>query len=89
MNTAQPQINNQQQLTAAFLTAFGLPDGTTVDHWHYGDIDEWDSTAHMILVAEIENTFNVMLDSDDVIDLSSFVRAKEILSKYNIDFHAE
>jgi hypothetical protein len=89
MNTAQSEMTNQQQLTAAFLSAFGLPAGTAVDHWRYGDVDEWDSTAHLILVAEIENTFHIMLDSDDVIDLSSFVRAKEILSKYNLDCDAK
>ena len=40
----------------------------------------------MGLVAEIENTFDIMLATDDVIDLSSFSKAKEILGKYGIQF---
>lgn len=52
----------------------------------YGSTQGWDSVAHMGLVAEIENTFDVMLATDDVIDLSSFPKAKEILGKYGIQF---
>ena len=40
----------------------------------------------MLLIAELENTFNVMLDTDDIIDLSSVAKAKEILAKHGITF---
>ncbi|RKJ07067.1 acyl carrier protein, partial [Butyricicoccus sp. 1XD8-22] len=30
--------------------------------------------------------FDIMLDTDDVLDLSSFTKAKEILKKYDISF---
>jgi hypothetical protein len=40
----------------------------------------------MILIAELENSFNVMLDTDDIIDMSSVAMAKEILGKYDIEF---
>jgi acyl carrier protein len=50
----------------------------------YGKTPGWDSVAHMSLVAEIENSFDIMLDSDDVIDMSSFGKAKEILAKYDV-----
>jgi acyl carrier protein len=38
----------------------------------------------MALIARIEDTFGIMLDTDDVIDLNSVAKAREILSKYNI-----
>ena len=40
----------------------------------------------MALVAAIEGTFNVMLDTDDIIALSSVAKAKEILARHKIDF---
>lgn len=40
----------------------------------------------MVLVAELENIFDVMLDTDDIIDMSSFEKAKEILTKYHVVF---
>lgn len=45
----------------------------------------WDSVAHMVLMSEIENAFDIMLDTDDVIDFSSFEKGKEILRKYDIE----
>jgi hypothetical protein len=38
----------------------------------------------MILIAELENQFSIMLDTDDIIDLSSVLKAKQILKKYDI-----
>jgi hypothetical protein len=36
----------------------------------------------MALIGEMEDRFGVMLETDDVIDMSSYEKAKEILSKY-------
>lgn len=47
----------------------------------YQDIETWDSVGHMGLVSALEDTFDIMLDTDDIIDLSSYEKGKEILSK--------
>ena len=53
----------------------------------YQGITEWDSVGHMGLIAAIEDAFDIMMDTDDIIDLSSFEKGKEILAKnYNIEF---
>jgi acyl carrier protein len=50
----------------------------------YQSIPEWDSVGHMALVAEIENTFNVTLDTDDIIGMSDVAKALEILQKHGV-----
>ena len=40
----------------------------------------------MVLIAELENVFDVMLDTDDIIDMSSVAQAKLILQKYDVSF---
>lgn len=52
----------------------------------YQSVELWDSVGHMTLVAAIEDAFDIMLDTDDIIDLSSYEKGKEILKKYDIDF---
>jgi acyl carrier protein len=52
----------------------------------YQDIPEWDSVGHMALVAALEESFDIMFDTEDIIDLSSFEKGKEILKKYNVEF---
>ena len=51
----------------------------------YGQSKAWDSVGHMALVAALEDAFNIMLEMDDIIDLSSFEKGKEILKKYDVE----
>jgi acyl carrier protein len=77
---------NSAKLTAAFAAALAVSDTQIHDDLAYNSIKEWDSTAHMLLIAELENVFNLMLDTDDIIDMSSVAKAKAILHKYGVSF---
>lgn len=79
-------MNNQQKLVQSFVQALGVTEEQVTDQLTYNTIKEWDSTAHMILISELENTFDVMLDTDDIIDMSTVAKAKEILAKYDVTF---
>lgn len=71
-------------LRTAFRDALGLPADAEVDELAYRAIKQWDSVAHMQLVATIETAFDLMLDTDDVIGLSSFAAACAILEKHGV-----
>ncbi|RKN14922.1 acyl carrier protein [Micromonospora musae] len=71
-----------QRLRTVFRTALELPEDAEVESLEYRGIEQWDSLAHMSLVAAIEDEFDVMLETDEVIDLSSFDRARQILEKH-------
>jgi acyl carrier protein len=51
----------------------------------YQSILEWDSVGHMTLVATLEEVFDIMLDTDDIIDFSSYEKGKEIMKKYDVE----
>lgn len=74
------------QLRAIFRTALELDRDAAVDNLEYRGIESWDSVAHMVLVSELEDTFDIMLETDDVIDMSSFAKAQEILARYEVRF---
>lgn len=75
-----------ERLRAVFRKSLELPDDFRVDDLQYRGVEKWDSLAHMSLVAAVEDEFDVMLDTDDVIDLSSFDKAREILGKLGVSF---
>jgi acyl carrier protein len=79
-------MNQTAKLKAAFVTAIGISAESDFDSVAYGKTTGWDSVAHMALVAEIELAFDIMLDTDDVIGMSSFPVAKTLLGKYGISF---
>lgn len=78
-------MENKEKLTKAFTESLGIEPHMVTDELTYNTIPQWDSTAHMVLIAELENVFDVMLDTDDIIDLSSVAQAKIILQKYDDD----
>ena len=39
----------------------------------------------MTLIADLEETFNVTLETDDIVDFSSYSKGISILKKYNIN----
>tara|TARA_B100000586_G_scaffold162856_1_gene118706 strand:- start:214 stop:411 length:198 start_codon:yes stop_codon:yes gene_type:complete len=52
----------------------------------YNEIPEWDSIGHMTLMSGLEEVFNISMDTDDVVDFSSFNKGFEILEKYGVKF---
>lgn len=79
-------MNNNQKLRQSFALALDIEIEKVNDELTYQSILEWDSITHMILISQLEETFNVSIDTDDVIDLSSVAKARDILIKYNVEF---
>ena len=52
----------------------------------YNEIPEWDSIGHMTLMTGLEDGFGISLETDDIVDFSSFIKGIEILIKYKISF---
>lgn len=79
-------MENNQKLVHAFHEALGIESNLINDNLTYQSIPEWDSISHMILISQLEEDFNVSIETDDVIDLSSVKKAREILIKLGINF---
>jgi acyl carrier protein len=67
-----------------FSETLGIDKQRVVDSLEYNSIKEWDSVAHMALIAALEESYDIMLETEDVIDMSSVGRAREILAKYSV-----
>jgi acyl carrier protein len=67
-----------------FSETLGIDRQRVVDNLEYNSIKEWDSVAHMALIAALEEAYDIMLETEDVIDMSSVGRAREILAKYSV-----
>ena len=78
-------MTNVEKLAKVFAETFGISEAETKGLQYQG-IEQWDSVGHMTLVAAIEDEFDIQLDTDDIIDMSSFEKAQEILAKYDIQF---
>lgn len=77
-------MTHQEKYVHAFVDALEVP-AEDVPALVYGESVSWDSVGHMTLIANLEDQFDIMIEMDDIIDLSSFEKGKEILRKYDVD----
>ena len=77
-------MDNIKKYNKAFVETFEVAEDKLAG-LKYQDIPSWDSVGHMSLVAALEDAFGIMMDTDDIIDLSSYEKGKEILKKYNVE----
>lgn len=79
-------MTNEEIYNNAFIEVLGVTEDQLAN-LKYQDVDAWDSVGHMSLMAAIEEAFDIMMDTDDIIDFSSYEKGKEILaSNYEIEF---
>ena len=79
-------MSNLEKYNEAFIKALSISADKLNNDLCYQDIAEWDSVGHMALIAELEEVFDIMMDTDDIIDFSSYKVGKEILAKYDVEF---
>lgn len=79
-------MTNIEKYNKAFMEALEITEDRLIG-LEYQQVASWDSVGHMGLVATLEDEFDIMMDTDDIIDLSSYEKGKEILAKnYGVEF---
>ena len=73
-------MSSKEKYEKVFMECFDI-DQATLTGLEYNTIEQWDSIGHMEMIAELEEVFDIMLDTDDIIDFSSFEIGMEILGK--------
>ena len=79
-------MNNIEKYKNVFSKSLSIESSKISSELKYNDIPEWDSIGHMTLISGLEEEFNISIETDDIIDFSSFEKGKEILKKYKVSF---
>jgi len=75
----------EQQILAIFLDVFSAPADVDTNELIYNEYPGWDSVGHMTLVAALEDKFDCMLEMDDILDMSSYSKTCEIMTRVVAD----
>ena len=78
-------MTNLEKYNDAFMDSFELDESQLGEDLKYQSIPQWDSVGHMQLIATLEDSFDIMFDTDDIIDFSSYEKGKEFMKKYNVE----
>ena len=79
-------MSNLDLYKKTFISSLSIDEKVFSEKLEYNEIPEWDSIGHMTLMSGLEESFSITLETDDIIDFSSYKKGKEILEKYKVKF---
>ena len=80
-------MSNKQKYQDIFIESISINVKKFHENIKYNEIPEWDSIGHMTLISGLEEEFDISMETDDIVDFSSFKKGIEILKKYSISFN--
>jgi|TARA_B110000914_G_C15463052_1_gene446870 acyl carrier protein len=79
-------MTNIESYKQIFLESLSIDIKKFNEEIKYNEVEEWDSIGHMTLISGLEEGFNISLETDDIVEFSSYKKGIEILKKYKITF---
>ena len=77
-------MSNKHKYRDIFIKSLSINNNKFNENIKYNEIPEWDSIGHMTLMSGLEEGFGITMDTDDIVDFSSFKKGIEILKKYKV-----
>ncbi|WP_165157654.1 acyl carrier protein [Parabacteroides sp. ZJ-118] len=78
-------MTNLEKYNNVFIEVFGVDASALCDDFSKETVDQWDSVHQLNLVTLAEETFDIMLDPEDIMGFTSYAEGKQILSKQDIE----
>ena len=79
-------MTNLGKYKSVFVHVLGVPEEALNESFTFKDVDLWDSVAHLNLISELEDTFDVLFESEDILHFESYENGIRILTRYGVDF---
>lgn len=79
-------MSNKEKYDQIFMECFSVEKEMLTDKFVYQSVSSWDSVGHMGLIAALEDSFDIMMETDDIIDFGSYTTGMITLAKYNVQF---
>lgn len=78
-------MSNLEKYIHAFVEGLGVEESVVRSGLEYQSVTEWDSVGHMGLISELEDAFDIEMETDDIVDFNSYDTGKDILKKYGVE----
>ena len=80
-------MSNKKKYQDIFIKSLAMDSKKFDENIKYNEIPEWDSIGHMTLISGLEEGFTISIETDDIVDFSSFKKGMDILKKYNVEIN--
>ena len=78
-------MSNLEKYNRIFTDVLGVGEAVLNDSFTFKAVSQWDSVAHLSLISEVEDAFDVMFESEDILHYESYENGKKILRRYGVE----
>ena len=78
-------MSNIEKYNNAFVEVFGVEERLLGANFNKDSVDGWDSVHQLNIIALLEESFDIMFDPEDIMELTSYEKGKELLAKYEVE----
>lgn len=78
-------MSNIEKYNNAFVEVFGVEESLLDANFNKDSVDGWDSVHQLNIIALLEESFDIMFDPEDIMELTSYEKGKELIAKYEVE----
>ena len=79
-------MDNLKRYEDIFKKVFDVTSQELNEKFTFAVVEKWDSLKHLVLITELEETFNVLFESEDILHFESYQNGIKILTRYGVKF---
>ena len=79
-------MSTLEKYNSVFAKAFNIDTAVLNDDFNSKSVEKWDSITQLALVTAMEDEFDIMMDTEDILGFNSYAGGKDIVSKYGVNF---
>jgi len=78
-------MSNLEKYRSVFVEILALEEDFNDVEVKLNETADWDSVGHMDLITGVEDAFDIMMETEDILAFDSYKKEIEILKKYGIE----
>lgn len=78
-------MTNREKYNQAFIEVFGVEESALTNNFAKETVESWDSVHQLNIIALLEESFDIMFDPEDIMELTSYEKGLELVAKYDVE----
>lgn len=79
-------MSNLEKYQSIFKRIFSVDESELNESFTFKNIEKWDSLVHISLISELEDAYDVLFETEDILHYGSYLNGIEILKRYGVEF---
>ena len=78
-------MDNLKRYNEIFCRVLNVPESVLNEAFTFKEVPQWDSVAHLSLISDLEDEFDVLFEAEDILHYGSYENGKSILRRYGVE----